>query len=97
MQFLISTFDNGRIDWSLQDHALKSEAQHVWNLYKRGVLKNIWFTEKKDAILIIEASTQDEAESVINDLPLVKSELLKYSINSLLPYTGYDRIMYGTD
>jgi len=97
MQFLISTYDNGDIDWSLYDHALKSEAQYVWNLYKHGILKNIWFTEKKDAVLIVETSTQDEAVSIINNLPLVKAGLLKYLINSLLPYTGYDRIMYETD
>jgi len=97
MQFLIRTYDNGSINWALHNHTLKSEAQYVWNLHKRGVLKNIWFTEKKDAILIIEADNKDEALSLANELPLVKEKLIKYSINSLLPYTGYNRIMYGTD
>ena len=96
MQYLIITFDDGDIDWSSKNEILKQEACHVLDLYKDGTLRNIWFTEKKDAILIIEAENKTKALDVVNNLPLVEKGLLSYSMNELLPYTGIERIIHGT-
>lgn len=97
MQFMIVTRDNGSIEWSLHEQALRDEARHVWELHKSGALRNIWFTEDKDAILVIEANDKAEALSLMDGLPLVKAKLIRYSIHGLLPYTGFERILNGTD
>jgi len=97
MRYLITTFDNGNIDWNNKADILKHEASSIWHLYKEQVICNIWFSEKKDAIFIIEAESMDIAEQIVGGLPLVKANLLRYSITGLLPYTGLDRIMNTVD
>jgi hypothetical protein len=97
MQYLITTFDNGQVDWNTKTDLLKKEASYIWTIYKTGILKNIWFSENKDALLIIEIDNKEKAQEIVNDFPLVKGNLIKYTITSLLPYTGFERILNGTD
>ncbi len=97
MQYLIFTSDNGHIDWNNYSTLLKDEASHVWNLYKKGIVRNIWFTEQNDAVLLLETETQEEAERILNGFPLITNGLIRYSLHTLLPYTGFERNMDGTD
>ena len=46
MQYLVITSDNGDINWDIHVDILRTEAEHVLSLLSRGVLRNIWFTEK---------------------------------------------------
>jgi hypothetical protein len=96
MQYLITTFDNGNVDWSLKAQLLKDEAKHIYELYQKGIIRNIWFSENKDALLIIEKDTLDQAKETINTFPLVKANLIKFNITYLLPYTGFERLIDGT-
>ena len=97
MQYLILTQDKGTINWNNHEVLLKEEAAHVWELYKESKIKSIWFTEQKDAVLIIEANAQEEARKTIDTLPLVKANLITYTIHTLLPYTGLERILNGAN
>lgn len=54
MQYLVTTYDNGDINWDDQSEILKAEAGHVLSLFSAGSLRNMWFTDKKDAVLIFE-------------------------------------------
>jgi len=97
MQYLILTQDNGTIKWNNHTVLLNAEAAHVWELYKESKIRSIWFTEQKDAILIVEANTREEAKITIENLPLVKANLTTYTIHTLLPYTGLERILNGAN
>ena len=97
MQYLILTQDKGTINWNSNAVLLKEEAAHVWELYKESKIRSIWFTEQKDAILIVEANTREEAKITIETLPLVKANLTTYTIHTLLPYTGLERILNGAN
>jgi hypothetical protein len=46
---------------------------------------------------LLEADTKDQATVMIEELPLVKSKLINYTIETLLPYTGLERILDGTN
>jgi len=97
MQYLITTFDNGSIDWTIHSQLLKEEAKHILDLYQQGVIRNIWFSENKDALLIIETDTIEHARDTINSFPLVKAKLIEFNIACLLPYTGFERLLNGTN
>jgi hypothetical protein len=92
MQFLVTTSDNGNVDWHLQSELLRQEARRVWELYTRGILRNIWFNEDKDALLVLEGEGLGQAKAIVDELPLVKAGCIKYTITSLLPYSGWERM-----
>ena len=81
------------VAWDNLDGLLKDEAQHVYNLYLSGSLREIYFTENKNAILVMETEDKKAAIKLLETLPLVKSGKIKFEVMELRPYTGYERIM----
>lgn len=72
---------------------LKSEAQKVWELYKKGIIREIFFRgDKPSAILILECKNIHEAKTVLSTLPLVKENLISFDIIPLVPYPGFERL-----
>jgi hypothetical protein len=56
-------------------------------------LREIYFTEDKNAVLILEAMDRKAAEELLNGLPLVKYGKIKFEVMELKPYSGFERIM----
>jgi len=72
---------------------LKAEAARVWELYKSGQLREIYFRGDRDeAVLILECASVDEANDILNTLPLVKEGLIEFEIIPLVPYPGFERL-----
>jgi len=71
----------------------KNEALAVYNLYKKGVVREIHFNQDKCAVIIIECENIDMAKSILYNLPLVKEKLIEFELHALFPYTGYDRLI----
>ena len=72
---------------------LKSEAARVWELYKGGKLREIYFRGDRDeAVLILECADVEEAESLLETLPLVKEGLIDFEVIPLVPYPGFERL-----
>ncbi len=81
------------VEWDNLEDLLKEEAQHVYNLYLSDSLREIYFTENKNAILVMETEDKKTAIKLLDTLPLVKSGKIKFEVMELRPYTGYERIM----
>ncbi len=81
------------VEWANLEDLLKDEAQHVYNLYLSDSLREIYFTENKNAILVMETEDKKAAIKLLDALPLVKSGKIKFEVMELRPYTGYERIM----
>lgn len=81
------------VEWDNLEDLLKDEAKHVYTLYLSGSLREIYFTENKNAILIMETEDKEAAIKLLETLPLVKSRKIKFEVMELRPYTGYERIM----
>jgi hypothetical protein len=81
------------VEWDNTGKLLEQEAQHVFQLYISDCLREIYFTEDKNAVLILETEDRNTAEKLLNDLPLVKAKKIRFEIIELKPYTGYERIM----
>ena len=81
------------VEWKGLENLLKEEAQHVYKLYLSNSLREIYFTEDKNAVLVLETDDRVSAIKLLDTLPLVKSGKIKFKVLELRPYTGYDRIM----
>ena len=72
---------------------LKQEAARVWELYRAGVLREIYFRQDQpSAVLVLECGDTQEASEVLNSLPLVKANLITFDIIPLAPYPGFSRL-----
>ena len=79
--------------WDDLENMLEQEAQYVFQLYLSDSLREIYFTEDKNAVLIMETKDRKAAEKLLNSLPLVKAEKTKFEIMELKPYSGFERII----
>jgi hypothetical protein len=79
-------------DWGNQEEILCKEAQRVYELYLSGNLREIYFTHKNIAVLILECDNIENATELLNTLPLVQKGLIAFNIMQLNPYTGFERI-----
>ena len=72
---------------------LKAEAARVWELYKSGKLREIYFRGDRDeAVMILECADVEEAENLLATLPLVKAGLIAFEVIPLVPYPGFERL-----
>lgn len=71
----------------------KEEARKVWDLYKDGIIREIFFrTDKNEAVLLLECGNAAEAKEILNTLPFVSNGLIDFDIISLKPYPGFERL-----
>ena len=72
---------------------LKSEAARIWELYKSGQLREIYFRgDRSDAVLILECTDAEEAGQLLDSLPLVQAGLSAFEVIPLVPYPGFERL-----
>ena len=78
---------------------LREEAAGVWDLQKRGFIRDIWFTAPdRHAIVMLECADIDEARQLLATLPLVRSGLIEFILYELHSYDGFERLFAtGTD
>jgi hypothetical protein len=68
---------------------LKAEAARVWELYQAGVFRELYFRKDWPGAVLIGI---EEANKVLNTLPLVKEGLIAFDIIPLIPYPGFSRL-----
>jgi hypothetical protein len=78
--------------WEGTGKLLEEEARHIFHLYLSDILREIYFTEYKNAVLILETKDKAAAEKLLHELPLVKSNKMEFEVLELRPYAGYQRI-----
>ncbi len=93
MQFLVLTTDAPGVDWKHHDDLLRTEARTAYGLWQKGVIRQLWFTEEQDAVIILECANKRTAKSTVESLPLIKNGLLRYTLTQLSSYPGFDRLL----
>jgi muconolactone delta-isomerase len=82
----------GVTDEQLKPH-LEAESRRVWELYQQGIIREIYFAEGEHrAALVLECSNTEEAQKVIDSLPLVRERCITFKLLRLKPYTGFGRL-----
>ncbi len=84
---------SGVKDEQFTPELLKLEAGKVWELYQRGQIRELYFSnERQQAVLILECRDITEAKVTLASLPLVKAGLIDFEIITLSPYPGFSRL-----
>jgi hypothetical protein len=74
-------------------HLKEEEAARVWELYQAGLFRELYFRQDQpSAVLVLECADIEEANAVLNTLPLVKAGLIAFDIIQLIPYPGFSRL-----
>ncbi len=72
---------------------LRAEAAGIWDLQKRGIIREIWFTAiRRRAVILLECSGAVEARQHLATLPLVRQGLSEFEIIELTSYDGFERL-----
>jgi muconolactone delta-isomerase len=72
---------------------LKAEAARAWELYQAGIFRELYFrSDRREAVLLLECCTLEEAESALASLPLVEAGLISFEVIPLTPYPGFSRL-----
>lgn len=72
---------------------LEAEARQVWELYRQGVIRDLYFRpDEHAAVLILECAGVSAARDALAALPLVQAGLIAFEIIPLAPYTGFERL-----
>ena len=79
--------------WDTVGDLLKNEARHVFELYLSDILREIYFTENKNAVLVLESKDKSTAKKILDSFPLVESGKIKFELMELRPYNGYERLI----
>jgi hypothetical protein len=75
---------------------LKAEAARVWELYQTGVLREIYFRQDRhSAVLVLECTDLEDANAVLDSLPLVREGLIRFDLIPLIAYPGFARLFEG--
>jgi muconolactone delta-isomerase len=71
----------------------KEEALRVWELYQQGIVREMYFREdRSEAVLMLECDDEEEAEAVLQTLPLVGAGLITFELIPLAAYPGFARL-----
>lgn len=84
-------------EWVAMEAILAAESQHVFKLYLSSIIREIYFTEENNAVLILETKDRNMAKALLDDLPLVKNKKICFDIVELHPYAGFERILKNKD
>ncbi len=83
---------NGPVRPDLHD-ILRAEAAGFWDLQKRGIIRDIWFSVPgRRVILMLECSGVPEARGHLAKLPLVSHGLCNFEVLELASYDGFERL-----
>jgi hypothetical protein len=82
----------GVMPWQARPH-LKDEARRMWELYRAGVIREMYFrADRTNVVLIMECADVESARSALDTLPLVKAGLIEFEMIALVPYPGFARL-----
>ncbi len=82
----------GLADADFRPH-LKAEARRAWELYQSGFIRESYFNaDEHTAVLMLECASLEEAQAVLDTLPLVEHGLITFELIPLKPYDGFARL-----
>ena len=77
---------------------LREEAETIWDLVKRGIIRDIWFTAAdRHAVIMLECFNAAEAREHLAPLPLVRYGQIDFTLHELRTYDGFERLFALSD
>nr|WP_315216019.1 superoxide dismutase [uncultured Duganella sp.] len=75
-----------------QPHML-DEARHAWQLYKSGVVRDMYFRQDRPGVAIIaECESVEAARQALREFPLAKAGLIDWDVIPLGPFLNWEML-----
>ena len=72
---------------SVARHA-EAELRKAWELYRAGVVRELYAPAGPGAVLILEATSADEGREALSQLPLLANGIVELELIELRPFTA---------
>ncbi|KQV99635.1 hypothetical protein [Rhizobacter sp. Root1221] len=67
------------------------EARHCWQLYKSGVVRDIYFRQDRPGVAVIaEADSVEAAQKALGEFPLAKAGLIGWEVIPLGAFANWE-------
>lgn len=93
MKIIAISQDVEGVEWDNATKVLEEEARKVYQYYLDGFVREIYFTDDQNAVLISECRDKAEAVELLDALPLVAQKYIHFEVHELRPYNGFSRIL----
>jgi hypothetical protein len=80
------------VDWDSLEEMLKNEARALHEMYMEGHVREFYFTDRGEAVLVLESASPEEAVHILKKLPLVENGKIRFDLMELHPYSGFARL-----
>lgn len=75
-----------------QPHMI-AEARHGWELYKNGIIRDIYFRQDRPGVVVIaEADSVEQAQEALAQFPLAKAGLIDWEIIPVGPFLNWEML-----
>lgn len=81
------------VDWKNESRTLIDEAKSAYDMMLSGYIREIYFTENKNAVLILECEDKWTAKRLLDELRFVRKGIVGFEMMELQPYTGFSQLM----
>ncbi|MEI6683720.1 MAG: hypothetical protein WCO44_13875 [Bacteroidota bacterium] len=81
-----------QIDPDKERKTLSEQAIAIYELYHDEIVREFYFNENHEAILVMEYTSISACEELLHDLPLAKHGLTRFELMEMRPYTGFERV-----
>jgi hypothetical protein len=69
------------------------EARYGWQLYKSGLVRDIYFRQDRPGVAIIaEGDSTDAVKKALSEFPLAKAGLIDWDVIPLGPFTNWEML-----
>lgn len=72
---------------------MADEVRHTWQLYKSGVVRDIYFRQDRPGVAILaEAESVDAAKEALAKFPLAEAGLIGWDVIPLGPFLNWETL-----
>jgi hypothetical protein len=73
----------------------REEMAALWQLYRDGVVREMYSPGGRGAVLVLEAAGSREAEAAVAGLPLAAAGLIVFEVTELHPFSAFEVLFAG--
>jgi hypothetical protein len=73
----------------------RAEMAALWQLYRDGVVREMYSPGRPGAVLVLEAAGPQEAGAVVAGLPLAANGLIAFDVIELHPFSAFEVLFAG--
>jgi hypothetical protein len=73
----------------------RDEMRALWQLYRDGVVREVYSPGRAGAVLVLETAGRQQAEDTVAGLPLAASGVIDFEVIELLPFGAFEVLFAG--